>query len=143
MLLIYTIGSSNRGINKFIELLKDFNINLILDVRRFPTSKRFPPFKKTVLKQYLNKHEIDYIFLGNQLGGFRKEGYEKFMKTSIFIQGLNKLENEAKKAVSAIMCAEKYPWKCHRKHISLKLEKRGWKVVHILDKNKTRTNKIK
>lgn len=136
-MIVYTIGTSNRTIEEFIEILALYQINAVIDVRRFPTSQRFEHFKKENLAQHLHDHKISYHYLGNLLGGFRKGGYEAYMQTIDFLKGLEQLEKIAKEVPSAFMCAEKFPWKCHRNFIASSLKERGWKVIHILDIKET------
>lgn len=130
---IYTLGSSTRTWEEFLEILKDYKIKTLVDVRRFPTSKIAPHFKKEALSSELS---IKYIWLGEELGGYRKGGYEKFMKTEEFRQGFRQLENIALAGKTILLCAERLPWKCHRFYISHQLEKRGFKVAHIIEKDK-------
>ncbi len=137
---IYTIGHSNRSQEEFVLLLKTYKIKKVVDVRRFPTSK-IQYFNKENLQKILKREGIKYTYLGNQLGGYRKEGYRDYMETSMFKEGLKKLEETAEKSETAIMCTEKLPWKCHRKHISMMLQKKGWVVTHIIDRQKTWTPK--
>jgi len=59
--------------------------------------------------------DINYIWLGDDLGGFRKGGYAKFMKTKTFNEGLNNLLIIAKLGRTAIMCAEIVWFRCYRR----------------------------
>jgi uncharacterized protein (DUF488 family) len=140
--LIYTIGSSTRSIEDFISLLKKFNIQALVDVRRFPVLK-FEHFKKDNLASNLQKWGIRCYYLGNVLGGFQKKGYKEHTHTAEFVKGIEILKEIASRFTTAFMCAEKFPWRCHRRFIALKLEQDGWKVIHILDEEKTWEPKIK
>jgi uncharacterized protein (DUF488 family) len=134
--VIYTIGTSNRTIEQFISLCKQFKLQAVVDVRRFPVSK-FNHFKKDKLAATLRKGGIRYFYLGNLLGGFRKGGYGEFTRTPEFTEGIEELKKIALEFVTAFLCAEKFPWKCHRKFIALELVRKGWRVIHILDREKT------
>jgi uncharacterized protein (DUF488 family) len=134
--LVYTIGSSTRSLEDFISLLKKFNIQALVDVRRFPVLK-FEHFKKDDLASNLQKWGIRYYYLGDVLGGFRKRGYEDHTRTEEFAKGMEKLKEIVGEFTTAFMCAEKFPWRCHRRFIALKLEQDGWSVIHILDEEKT------
>ena len=127
---IYSIGHSNRSKEEFIELLKRYSIEAIVDVRRFPTSK-FIEYKKENLVKILNKEGIEYIHLKN-LGGFRG-GYEKWMFSNEWRNDYEKLKEIAKRKNVAIMCAEKFPFRCHRRHIAKMLVKEGWEIIHIIN----------
>jgi len=132
---IYTLGTSNRDEKQFIDILKHYNINAIIDVRRFPTS-RWEHFKKEKLQRLVEKESIRYFYLGKKLGGYRKEGYKKYTQSKFFQEGIKKLEKIALQRNSTILCAEKFPWRCHRRFIAKALQDRGWKVTHIIDKKR-------
>jgi uncharacterized protein (DUF488 family) len=52
------------------------------------------------------------------------------------MRGIGMLESLASEKKSAVVCAERFPWKCHRRWIAKEMSKRGWHVVHIIDKGK-------
>ncbi|UCE78828.1 MAG: DUF488 domain-containing protein [Nitrospiraceae bacterium] len=132
---LYTLGTSQRSSEDFIEILLSFSINAVIDVRSFPKSKH-PHFNKDALSQLLSSNGLAYYFLGKELGGFRKGGYTAYIITDYFSRGIDALEVIARKDLSVIICAERLPWKCHRKWISGELQKRGWTVEHIINKDK-------
>ena len=101
---IYTIGHSNRNIEKFLELLKNYEIEYIIDVRRFPTSK-IEEYKKENLEKFLAANKIKYIHMRN-LGGFRG-GYEKWMLSNEWKKAYEMLKKIALNCITAILCAEK------------------------------------
>lgn len=131
--LIFTIGHSIRKMKEFIEILKKHKIQVVIDIRRFPKSKIVPHFNKENLKTELRKIGIKYAWLGKWLGGYRKEGYLKYMEKAEFKKGIKYLENIAKNKICVIMCAEKLYFKCHRKFVSKYLQNKGWIVKHIKD----------
>jgi uncharacterized protein (DUF488 family) len=133
--MIFTLGTSNRDQKEFLEILKEYKIEAVVDVRRFPFSKFFPHFKKENLEKILKKNKIEYFHFEN-LGGFRKGGYENYLKTKKFKEALKNLIEISKFKNLVILCAEKFPWKCHRRFICQQLEKRKIEVFHILEKNK-------
>jgi len=132
---IYTLGTSNRSIENFLEILKFYQISQVVDVRRFPTSKWFLHFKKENLEKILKENKIKYFHF-EALGGFREGGYENYTKTEEFKKALKELALLAKKETTAIICAEKFPWKCHRFFIAKALKNQGFEVFHILEKEK-------
>ncbi len=132
---IYTLGTNRRSEEDFIEILLFYDIKVLIDVRRFPTSK-IPIFKKEYLQDLLRESGMKYIFLGVELGGFRKGGYEAYTATVEFQHGLDRLKDATSSENAVIICAEKFPWKCHRKWIARELHKLGWTVSHIIDKGK-------
>jgi len=132
---IYTLGTNRRNEEDFIEILFAYQIQNLIDVRRFPKSK-IPIFIRETLEPLLHREGIEYYFLGAELGGFRKGGYIAYTLSDEFIKGVTLLESIALKKTSVIICAERFPWKCHRKWIARELHKRGWEVEHIIDKGK-------
>jgi len=134
--VIYTVGTSNRSLEEFLRLLQSYGIKQVLDVRSFPVSRRFPHFSRENLEKALSKANVAYFWLGKELGGYRKGGYEAFMESEVFQQGLLKLIELARQEISAIMCAERFPWRCHRRFISQKLEERGFEVRHIIEEGR-------
>ena len=148
---IWTIGHSTRGIDEFISLLKENQIKLLVDVRAFPGSKRYPQFNKDALAKSLNAHGVRYEHFP-ELGGKRKSnpdsrntawrnasfrGYADYMETEQFQKGIERLLDLATEAgPTAIMCAEAVWWRCHRSLIADYLKARGVEVLHILAANK-------
>ncbi|MCP8308559.1 MAG: DUF488 domain-containing protein [archaeon] len=138
---IYTLGHSTRSLEELIGLLEKHKIETLIDVRRFPTSKRYPHFNKDFLIHELSKSCINYIWL-ERLGGFRRGGYKKYLKSEDFKKGIEELLDIAKKGRVAIMCAEALWFRCHRRYISNELVKLGHKVIHIIDEKRVYEHKI-
>ncbi|NCO67597.1 MAG: hypothetical protein COY75_08815 [Nitrospirae bacterium CG_4_10_14_0_8_um_filter_41_23] len=132
---IYTLGTNKRSEEDFVEILLAYNIQSLIDVRSYPRSK-IPIFGKENLKLLLTLEGIEYHFLGAELGGFRKGGYIAYTITDDFRKGIDLLKSVALTKTSVIVCAERFPWKCHRKWIARELHKRGWEIEHIIDKGK-------
>lgn len=129
---IFTLGTGNRPINEFINILRKNNIGVVVDVRRFPTS-RFEHFKKEKLCRKCRTEGIGYIHLGNELGGYRKGGYEEYTKTETFQSGIERLLKLTEDKIVCLVCAETLPWRCHRRFIGKKLIDMGFEVRHIID----------
>lgn len=147
---VYTIGHSTRTIEDFITILQSFSISILADIRTFPGSRRYPHFNKEQLEQYLEENGIKYIHMP-ELGGRRKpkpdskhtewqnsgfRGYADYMDTDEFKAAIQKLESIAIKEPLVYMCAEAVWWSCHRAMVSDYLKLEGWKVMHIMDKDK-------
>jgi len=135
MIEVHTLGTSNHSIEEFLEILKNYKIEVAIDVRRWPTSKYFPHFKKENLEKFLRGKGVDYLHF-EKLGGYRTGGYEVYTKTKDFKEALKELIKIAKSKNIAIICAEKLPWKCHRVFIARKLEEKEFDVVHIIEKER-------
>lgn len=148
---IWTIGHSTRSLEEFFNLLNSFKIDLLVDVRRFPGSKRYPHFNKENFEESLKENGFEYQHL-EDLGGRRKvhpdstntawrlesfQGYADYMETDEFKTSLEKLKEYASSKRVAIMCAEAVWWSCHRSLIADNLKCDGWKVMHIMGENKS------
>lgn len=153
MKTIWTIGHSTRMLEEFLELLCAFNIEILVDVRHYPGSRKFPQFNKEQMEFSLPKNNIEYTHLVD-LGGRRKvdpnskndgwrlasfRGYADYMQTEQFKNALTQLMKIASKKRTAIMCAEAVWWSCHRSLISDVLKIEGWRVLHIMSQ-KTATS---
>jgi uncharacterized protein (DUF488 family) len=131
--ITWTIGHSNRSIEKFLELLNEHEIQVLVDVRSFPTSK-IEHFKREQMETWLTQYGIEYVWLGKELGGYRRGGYKKHVRTKTFREGIRRLLEIAKNKRACIMCMEVNPKYCHRRFISAHLERKGVKVQHIIEK---------
>lgn len=89
--IVYTVGHSNRSLDEFLRLLQKYGITLIIDIRRFPKSRKYPHFNKEYLENILSDSNLKYMWLGDLLGGYRKEGYREYMKTRQYQKGIEKL----------------------------------------------------
>lgn len=138
---IFTLGHSTRTIQEFLEILKSFKIDLVVDVRRFPSSKKFPWFSKENLEKELKENKIQYVHFP-ELGGYRKEGYESFSKTEDFAKNIERVLEIIDKKTVAILCSEYLWFRCHRRYISNYLARMGIKVTHIFDKERTQEHKL-
>ena len=143
---LWTIGHSTRPIEEFIELLQAHGVQLLVDVRTTPYSRRNPQFNTGALAESLPQAGLRYQHLPT-LGGRRKSrpdsvnlgwrnvgfrGYADYMQTDIFWGALEELMAHGKKRATAIMCAEAVPWRCHRSLIADALVSQGWTVRHVL-----------
>ncbi|MEJ7626911.1 MAG: DUF488 domain-containing protein [Ferruginibacter sp.] len=143
---IWTIGHSTRSIEEFLAMLQSFNIAMVVDVRQFPGSRKFPHFNKEALQISLPQNHIQYRHLV-ELGGRRKankeskniawrhpafRSYADYMETESFKEGITLLEEIVIKERTAYMCSEAVWWRCHRSMISDYLKVNGWTVMHIM-----------
>lgn len=147
--LIWTIGHSTRSLDELVEMLKNFDIRLLADVRSYPGSRKFPWFNKDNLTTTIPERGIGYTHI-QKLGGRRKgvkdskniawhhpafRHYADYMETEDFQEGIQTLIGMAMKKRTAYMCSEAVWWRCHRSMISDYLKMRGWKVLHIMGKD--------
>ena len=129
---VYSIGHSSLPADVFLSHLKRFRIELLVDVRRFPRSRRHPQFHRKALEALLAGEGIDYLHLGEALGGFRETDYEEYARSEPFARGISLLLEQTHREL-AFLCAEKNPWECHRRFIAEELARRGIDVRHIVD----------
>lgn len=143
---IYSIGHGNRRAETFFNLLKQYEIDFLVDVRTNPFSRFNPDFSRVKLEQICKDYSVTYLFLGDSLGGkpanracYDANGhvlYEEVMKTDTFIQSANRLITAYNKNLKvACMCSELRPCECHRsKMIGRYLSSQNVEVQHIDEK---------
>ncbi|GAB4484018.1 MAG: DUF488 domain-containing protein [Thermodesulfovibrionales bacterium] len=131
---IYTLGTGLRSRKEFVEILLSHGIEVMVDVRCMPCSK-LPNFSRQGIEEIACSNGLGYVFLSRELGGLRTGGYTAYMATDAFAEAVDRLEEIGRNSITAFICAERLPWKCHRKWISLELKRRGWPVRHIIDKD--------
>jgi uncharacterized protein (DUF488 family) len=145
---IFTVGHGNRSLAVFQSLLTDAAIEVVVDVRRYPASKRNPQFNEKVLRNSLSAQTIEYIFKGDALGGHRTESsdntqtaldsaslraYAEHTASPEFRQTIDWLTDTAVTKRVAVMCAEHKPAHCHRTVVSDFLCCQGFNVVHLVE----------
>ena len=130
---LYTIGHSAHPIDKFVSLLKQYQIQLLVDVRSVPASRWHPQYDKKALDKVLRENQIGYVFAGQQLGGRPKDkscyeleatgekdtgslqvNFNEIMKRAWFVNGIDDLVEKLSYERTAIMCSEEVPQRCHR-----------------------------
>ncbi len=140
---LYTIGHSNHTPDKFIKLLQDNQIQCLVDVRSKPYSRWVPFANRENLEKLLASVDIQYIYLGNLLGGLlpdlnsakkanRLVAYDHIRHEDYFNGGIDRLIEETKKHRTCILCAEENPSSCHRRLlIGVSIIARGVQILHI------------
>jgi len=155
---IFTIGHSTRSLDELLSLLREFEILTLIDIRRFPGSRKFPHFNRQSLEAALPASGIEYLW-HEDLGG-RRSGpdvskslnpglkspgfrhYADYMQTEQFHSAVNRLLSVEAAKPTAIMCAEKLFWKCHRRLLSDYLVAQGVHVEHIIDSARLQTHNL-
>jgi len=151
MATVWTVGHSTRSGEEFGQILRVHEIQVLVDVRSFPGSRRYPQFNREALSESLAKLGIEYKH-APRLGGRRTprknshntawknasfRAYADHTETDEFRNGVEELLELADDSRVAVMCAEAVWWRCHRSLISDYLKAKGHTVIHILDENKT------
>lgn len=153
--MIYTIGHSNLSADAFLERLRAWDVELLVDVRRFPSSRRHPHFNRPALADFLGGQGIRYLHEVG-LGGHREarpdsphtalekgfRGYADHMSSRAFQESLARFLERGRDHVATVMCAEADPSRCHRRFLADALVVRGVEVVHILDAGESRPHEL-
>jgi uncharacterized protein (DUF488 family) len=140
-----TIGHSTLSIEVFLRALQDNECSTLVDVRRFPGSRRHPQFGQESLFASLDTVGIrgvwreglggrraarkDSVNLGWKNSSFR--GYADYMQTPEFAREVDWLMGLPRLEATVVMCAEAVPWRCHRSLIADAVIARGGVVEDI------------
>jgi len=138
---VFTIGHSSRSFDEFREILSQYGIDMVIDIRKLPDSGKLPHFNRKKLEKELPAHGIDYVHFPD-LGGFRRGGYEAYAQTPEFKEAVRKFLTVVKGKHAAVMCAEIVPFRCHRRYVAEELVKRGFPVIHIYNKERLQEHKL-
>jgi uncharacterized protein (DUF488 family) len=154
--IVLTIGHSTRTLEDFIEMLKAHRVELLVDVRTIPRSRRNPQFNRETLPAAVQEARIGYRHM-KELGGLRHarrdspntawrnasfRGYADYMLEPEFDAALDQLIALATQKRTAVMCAEAVPWRCHRSMIADALLARGIPVEHIVSSKRTEPHHV-
>lgn len=141
-LTIWTLGHSQRSFDEYVEMLTDYGIDTVVDVRSKPQTRFTPHFNRVRLQGALEEVDFRYVYLGDKLGGMPPQGefydtdghtlYAPISCQPWFVDGLTKVERLARSHNVALTCLEEEPERCHR-HVLLGkvLTDRGSEVQHI------------
>lgn len=153
---MWTIGHSTRPAEALVAALAAYGIELVVDVRRFPGSRRLPQYSDPALPELLEAHGIAYHWIAS-LGGRRRadagapdtgwrhpafRAYANHVGTEEFAAGLGELLMLARGVRAAIMCAEVLWWRCHRRLIADVLVSLDVPVVHIRDERNAEPHRL-
>jgi uncharacterized protein (DUF488 family) len=141
---VFTVGHGTRPIEELLEVLAEAGVRTLVDVRRFPASRRHPQFNQPALAAAVEGAAIAYrhaIELGGRRSG--EAGEERFgcIRVAAFRSYAARMGTpEWQHALGAalgepepcFMCAETLWWRCHRRLIAELLEARGDEVIHLL-----------
>ena len=143
---VVTIGHSTLQAEEFARQVREHGIELVLDIRSVPGSRRNPHYRRTALEVWLPEHGIGYRWLP-ALGGWRRphpdspngywrndsfRGFADYMATSEFAAALAEIALLAQTGTICLMCSEALPWRCHRWLVADALVLHGCPVTHIV-----------
>ena len=141
---IYTLGHSNYPFDQFIDILKKYDINCVVDIRAIPYSKYNTQYNKEFFQSTLKKLGYTYIYMADEFGAKRKtrqsynqEGYADFEKVILeddFKKGIERLKTGCSKGYKIVLLgAMQEPIRCPRTIlIGKQLIKEGFCVKHIM-----------
>lgn len=129
---IFTLGTDHRPQFDFGRILVKHGIEVVFDVRRVPESRE-EHFRRDGLQQLCASQGIDYVYLGNELGGPRDGDMLAWARTEEFKRWVGIIRKKLERRVYCILCAERSPETCHRRTITDELAKQGIEVTHLLD----------
>jgi uncharacterized protein (DUF488 family) len=153
---VWTIGHSTRSIDELLAVLAAHAIDAVIDVRRFPGSRRLPQFDAALLEASLHDAGLSYRWIA-ALGGRRRpdsaspndgwrhpafRAYADHIASEEFAGGLFELQMIASGLRAAVMCAEVLWWRCHRRIIADVLTALGHEVRHIRDASDAEVHRL-
>jgi uncharacterized protein (DUF488 family) len=154
---VHTIGHSTREWDDFVSVLKAHHIATLFDIRAFPMSRRLPHFNRENMEKALAEAGIEYVW-EKDLGGRRSKSlkespntglrndsfrnYADYMLTPTFTQATERVVKSAESKPTAIMCAERVFFHCHRMLVSDYLTLHDHEVLHIDDAKPPRSHKV-
>jgi uncharacterized protein (DUF488 family) len=151
---VHTIGHGTRPAEELVACLRDAGVRTLVDVRRFPGSRRNPQFGQAALAETLRDAGIAYKH-AEELGGRRsgEPGEERFgcIRVGAFRSYAARMgTDDWQLALAAalacphpsLMCAETLWTRCHRRLIADLLVARGREVVHLLRPHDARPHRL-
>jgi uncharacterized protein (DUF488 family) len=151
---VWTVGHGARSADDFVVLLRSAGVQTLIDVRRFPGSRRHPQFNRSTLPTTLRDAGIRYVH-EVELGGRRsgEPGEERFtcIETAAFRSYAARmstpkwqeaLERLLAQPCPCVMCAETLWWRCHRRLIADLLVARGHEIIHLVRAGDTQHHQL-
>ena len=150
--IIYTVGHSTHQLDYFLELLKEYGVTCLIDVRSVAASSYNPQYNQQPLKNFMKNKGITYLHFAEEFGARHKDpdllddegkvDFEKVRKSWPFKNGVERIWKGLDKGfVISLMCSESEPFDCHRfSMVSIALDKDGFDVKHIMKDKTLKTN---
>jgi uncharacterized protein (DUF488 family) len=157
--VVLTVGHGARSTEALLSVLQHAGVTTLIDIRRFPGSRRHPQFARDALAVSLPGGGIQYEWQGEELGGRRSPrtpsrhialldaafgGYADHMDTPAFRGAVRSLVERAEASERVVvMCAETLWWRCHRSLVADALVCRGVDVVHLIDVGRREAHRVR
>jgi uncharacterized protein (DUF488 family) len=148
---LYTIGHSTHTTERLLELLSMHMVSAVADVRSAPYSRYNPQFNRDPLRAALRRAEIEYVFLGRELGARSpiadcsidgRVQFDLVAKTELFRTGRERLRAGMDTYRIALLCAEKDPIACHRMILVCRaMRAPDVSIAHILEDGELEDNR--
>jgi uncharacterized protein (DUF488 family) len=156
---LFSIGHSSHPLDQFLGVLARHRIEALVDIRRFPSSRKFPHLNQKNLTASLQEAGIEYYWIEG-LGGRRRSkkadpvspnlalrnksfrSYADYMLTEEFHQAAGRLLEIAARKRAAMMCAEAVYWRCHRRLVGDFLLANNVTVQHIFPNGEVRPHQL-
>ena len=150
--IIYTVGHSTHQLDYFLELLKEYGVTCLIDVRSVAASSYNPQYNKEPLTNFLKRNGIQYLHFAEEFGARHndpdllddegKVDFAKVRKSWAFKNGVERIWQGLDKGFTiSLMCSESEPFDCHRfSMVSIALDKDGFDVKHIMKDKTLKTN---
>ena len=134
---LLTFGHGTADQERIVEALTGAGVELLVDVRRFPGSRRNPHVARDELERWLPAAGVEYRW-EPRLGGRRSRAatdddgdpvdpwwqvaafraYAAYTRTEEFGEAMDDVVGAVRKRTVAVMCSETVWWRCHRRLIS-------------------------
>lgn len=141
---VFTAGFSNLCPERFINNLRTYDIQVLVDVRSRPFARHAPHFNRDEIEVLATRAGLRYLYLGRELGGmpddpglYDPQGYVLYDRIAAqpwFEQGIRQVMGDLRQGRRlALTCAEDDPRHCHRRLlVGRVLRERGIGLAHIL-----------
>jgi uncharacterized protein (DUF488 family) len=153
---VWTVGHGARPVAGFLAVVRAAAVEVLVDIRRYPGSRRHPQYGREALAAELSTVDIRYEWRGEALGGRRNrrpdsrhtalrnpafQGYADHMDGAEFRAAVDALVARAADERIAVMCAETQWWHCHRMLVADALTVRGSRVVHLMEPGRSQPHR--
>jgi uncharacterized protein (DUF488 family) len=152
--LVLTIGHGTKPLEELVETLDQVGASMLVDVRRFPSSRRNPQFNQEPLREAVETAGIEYrheVELGGRRSGEPGEDQFACLRVAAFRSYAARMAAPEVQAAlgrsleterPCFMCAELLWWRCHRRLIAELLTARGHEVIHLLRPGKREPHRL-
>jgi uncharacterized protein (DUF488 family) len=151
---VFTIGHGTRSADELVACLADAGARTLVDVRRYPGSRRHPQFNRAALAETLERAGIAYrhaVELGGRRAGepgeerfacVQSRGFRSYVARMRLAAWQEALAEALAEPTPCFMCAETLWWRCHRRFIAELLTARGHDVRHLISPGQSQAHRL-